>query len=118
MTLVFVYGTLKRGGENHAFLSSGRFAGGARTQQGYALYELDGYPGMVGEAGGPGVLGEVWEVDAACIASLDALEGTSEGLYSRGPVALEGDFANGTVQAYTYLRSVEGRRRLGESWPG
>ena len=46
---VFVYGTLKRGGENHRFLAGQSFLGPARTGPGWQLYQIDGYPGLVAE---------------------------------------------------------------------
>jgi gamma-glutamylcyclotransferase (GGCT)/AIG2-like uncharacterized protein YtfP len=51
MTLVFIYGTLKRGGGNHHLLAGQEFRGPARTAPGFTLYELTGYPGMVPEGG-------------------------------------------------------------------
>lgn len=117
MTLVFVYGTLKRGGSNHAFLAGQEFVGPARTAPGFVLYELAGYPGMVaGEGGAAGVTGEVWSVDDPCLARLDGLEGTAEGLYRREAVPLLAPFAGTRVEGYIYLREVDGRRQLGETW--
>ncbi len=116
MSLVFVYGTLKRGGSNHGHLVGQSYLGDAHTAPGLCLYGLGGYPGMVEEAGAEGVRGEVWSVDAGCLVELDRLEGTSEGLYRRGPVELMPPFAGSSVEAYYYLRSVEGCPRLGRSW--
>jgi gamma-glutamylaminecyclotransferase len=119
MTLVFVYGTLKRGFSNHAFLAGQSFAGEAETAPGFELYALGGYPGMVAAPGAKGVVtGEVWSVDDACLAQLDDLEGTAEGLYARGAVPLGPPFAGARVEAYLYLKGVEGRARLGSAWPG
>jgi gamma-glutamylcyclotransferase (GGCT)/AIG2-like uncharacterized protein YtfP len=116
MTLVFVYGTLKRGCSNHHYLAGQEFIGGAATVPGYALYDLGGYPGMVALAGSPGVTGEVWSVDGGCLASLDELEGLAEGLYVRQAVPLVAPFATRRIEAYLYLRGVEGRTRLGDTW--
>jgi gamma-glutamylaminecyclotransferase len=119
MTLVFVYGTLKRGLSNHGFLAGQSLAGEAQTQPGFELYALDGFPGMVAAADGAGVVtGEVWSVDDACLAQLDELEGTAEGLYCREAVPLGPPFAGTRVEAYLYLKGVEGRPRLGSTWPG
>jgi gamma-glutamylcyclotransferase (GGCT)/AIG2-like uncharacterized protein YtfP len=57
-------------------------------------------------------------VDAACLARLDELEGTAEGLYRRDAVPLKAPFAGRRVEAYLYLKPVEGRARLGNSWSG
>jgi gamma-glutamylaminecyclotransferase len=119
VNLIFVYGTLKRGGTNNYLLAGQEFAGAAQTVPGYAMYELEGYPGMVATAGEQGtVIGEVWGVDDQCLAGLDLLEGTSEGLYGRVRVELQGPFAGRRVEAYLYLKGVEGRPRLGDSWDG
>jgi gamma-glutamylaminecyclotransferase len=119
MSLVFVYGTLKRGGSNHHYLAGQSFVGNARTAPGFTLYNLGGYPGMVrlGDDTG-GVSGEVWSVDGECLAGLDALEGTGEGLYRREAVPLGDSFAEQCVEAYIYLPSVAGRERIGSEWAG
>ena len=65
------------------------FLGPARTAPGFTLYSLGEYPGLVVD--GPdreGVVGELWAVDAGCLARLDAFEGVSEGLYAREPARL------------------------------
>lgn len=119
MSLVFVYGTLKRSGANHHFMAGQAFAGSAQTPPGYALYEIAGYPGMVREAGDlEGVRGEVWSVDDLCLAGLDELEGVNEGLYSREIVPLGPPFEKETVEAYFYLKGTDGRPRIGPEWPG
>jgi gamma-glutamylaminecyclotransferase len=114
MTRIFVYGTLKRGSRNHRLLQDQRFVGAARTPPAFRLYQLDGYPGMVAAAeDGRSIEGEIWEVDAACLAKLDDLEGVAEGLYARGPIALLPPYAGETVEGYLYRQSVAGRRDLG-----
>jgi len=119
MNLVFVYGTLRRGFANHHLMQGQEFVGEARTAPGYALYDLEGYPGMVADAAAAdGVSGEVWSVDDECLSGLDVLEGTSEGLYRRERVALLGPFAQRHVEAYLYQRSVAHARRLGGVWEG
>ena len=117
MNLIFVYGTLKHGGHNHHFMVGQTFISTARTPPGYTLYDLGGYPGLVAEPDdSAGVIGEVWSVDEACLASLDVLEGTAEGLYRRAPVPLLPPFDGKRVEGYYYLMSVRDRQRSGESW--
>jgi len=117
MNLLFVYGTLKKGGHNHHFMSGQSFSGKARTVPGYTLYDLGGYPGLVPEAEDPdGVHGEVWSVDEACLAGLDVLEGTAEGLYRREPVPLRPPFDGKRVEAYVFMQSVRDRRPIGKEW--
>ena len=87
MTLVFVYGTLRRGGENHGLLEHVRCVSVTRTQPAFTLYDLGAYPAMV--AGGvTAVEGETYEVDAATLARLDQLEGCP-GYYHRIETSLE-----------------------------
>ena len=117
-TLVFVYGTLKRGCSNHAYLGGQIYVGDASTVPGFSLYELDGYPGMVATNSevSESVTGEVWSVDAAGLGQLDRLEGIAEGLYHREPVPLLPPFNDRLVQTYLYARSIAGRRKLGGTW--
>jgi gamma-glutamylcyclotransferase (GGCT)/AIG2-like uncharacterized protein YtfP len=114
---IFVYGSLKRGGNNHAFLHGQSFLGTARTAPGFRLFDLGDYPGMVAWPGdNTGVEGEVWAVDAACLLRLDELEGTAEGLYRRAAVPLLAPFAEQVVETYFYLHPIEGRRDAGSVW--
>jgi gamma-glutamylaminecyclotransferase len=116
--LIFVYGTLKRGCANHRLLDGQKLVGEARTAPGFRLYELDGYPGMVAQPDDrDGVLGEIWSVDLAALARLDALEGLADGLYRRELIPLLPPFAARGTEAYLYARSVAGRRDLGMVWP-
>jgi len=118
MTTLFLYGTLKRGGSNHLFLAGQRFLGVARTAPGFTLYSLGDYPGMVRAPGDTaGVIGELWEVDDACLAELDRLEGLDEGLYERIDVLLASNPLAGSAQTYLYLRPHSGLAPIGSEWP-
>lgn len=115
--LLFVYGTLKRGGENQRHLEGQEFLGPARTAAGYRLYHLHGYPGMIAEAGSPNtVAGELWAVDDVCLRELDRLEGVDEGLYERAAVRLAPPLHLHAAETYLYLRSVEGMTELDDEW--
>jgi gamma-glutamylcyclotransferase (GGCT)/AIG2-like uncharacterized protein YtfP len=115
--LLFVYGTLKRGGANHPLMAGQKFLGTARTTPGFTLYDLDGYPGMIATADDhDGVKGEVWAVDDATLARLDEFEGLAEGLYRRERIPLLAPFADRRVEAYLYTRDVPRRRALGTEW--
>ena len=117
MTRVFVYGTLKRGGDNHHYLAYQQFLGPARTPAGYTLYSLGDYPGMVrAPADTAGVTGELWAVDAACLQQLDVLEGVNEGLYERVPIKLAAPTDDQPVETYLYLGSIMGRQPLGSEF--
>ncbi len=114
MALLFVYGTLMRGGRNHRYLDGQRRVGEARTRAAYRLYRLDGYPGMVeAPLGGRPVEGEVWEVDRPCLDRLDRMEGTASGLYARVRIALQPPHESLNVESYVYRQSIAGRTDLG-----
>lgn len=118
MTTVFLYGTLKRGGSNHAFVARQRFLGTARTTPGFTLYSLGDYPGMVRAPGDTaGVTGELWVVDDTCLAELDQLEGLGEGLYERIDVVLAPNPLAGSAQTYLYARAHDGLAPIGDTWP-
>jgi gamma-glutamylcyclotransferase (GGCT)/AIG2-like uncharacterized protein YtfP len=113
MTRVFVYGTLKRGGENHHWIEAQRFVGPARTRPVYRMFDLGGYPGLVRHPQGLSIEGELWDVDAAGLERLDVLEDVDGGEYERVPMELEnGEQAEG----YLYLREVSGCRDCGACW--
>lgn len=97
-TVLFVYGTLKRGQCNHGLLAGQQFLGEAVTEPGYRLVDLGAYPGLVrDEAGGRAVGGELWAVTPSCLAELDAFEDVPR-LFVRQPVAVAGHL--GPVWAY------------------
>ena len=115
-TLVFVYGTLKRGRENHGWIEKQRFVSEARTKPLYRMFDLGGYPGMIRAKDGMAIEGEIWEVDEAGLARLDVLEDTEGGEYERVLIELDGEFASRRVEGYLYLRDVQDRRDVGASW--
>jgi len=116
-TLLFVYGTLKRGCSNHRYLADQRFLGLARTTPGYRLYDLGGYPGIVAQsADGEGVVGEVWSVEDETLSELDRFEGVHEGLYRREPLPLQPPFAEQKIDAYVSVLPVTGRPEVGSEW--
>ncbi|MGH7997170.1 MAG: gamma-glutamylcyclotransferase family protein [Opitutaceae bacterium] len=119
MPLIFVYGTLKRRGANHAHLAGQRFVAEARTEPTYRLYRLPGYPGMV-ETRPPGrsIEGEIWEIDAGCLARLDVLENITAGEYLRAPVRLLPPHDVLRAETYLYLRSVADKPDAGTGLEG
>jgi len=122
-TAIFVYGTLKRGLGNAHLLAGQGFLGEARTAERYRMFDCGGYPGITEaeeEGRGIAIAGEIWEVDRACLAILDRLEGIASGLYRRGPVVLAPGFGtHGVVEAYFWGRDTGGLRRVtGGDWPG
>lgn len=104
LSLVFVYGTLKRGEGNHALLEGSAFLGEATTRG--VLGDCGFYPAMA--TGGHSVVrGEVFAVNARTLDRLDRLEGVPH-LYQRTKVRLGAD--RGT--AWAYVQPVEQVRRL------
>lgn len=105
MVILFVYGTLMRGGVRHGVLAGQRFLGEARAHPRYALFDLGVYPGLVRSASaGRAVHGELYEIDDGLIPRLDHIEGAPS-LFRLEPVLIE-DYA-GEVFAYFYQRSIE-----------
>jgi gamma-glutamylaminecyclotransferase len=116
-TLLFVYGTLKRGCSNHGYLADQTFVGLARTIPGFRLYDLGGYPGIVTHpADREGVVGEVWSVDDESLRRLDYFEGVHEGLYRREPIPLQPPFADRAIDAYISVLPVVDRPEVGNEW--
>jgi gamma-glutamylaminecyclotransferase len=114
-TLLFAYGTLKRGGRGNRWLALQRFVGEAVTEPRYRLVDLGQYPGLVmDEAKGLVVRGELWEVDGDCLAELDDYEYAPE-LYTRGKVAIQG--VNEPVDTFFYNKPVPANARSGDFWP-
>ena len=75
--LVFVYGTLRRGG---AGAMSVRFPGAkfiADARVGGSLYDLGAYPGLMLDGSDSSVVGEVYEVDDETLNELDEFEASS-----------------------------------------
>lgn len=96
-TLLFVYGTLRRGGANHARLAAARFVGEGVTAARHALF-VGSFPYL---ATGPAVhrvRGEVYAVDADTLAVLDRMEGHPT-WYERRPVAIVLDAAARSARA-------------------
>lgn len=82
-TGLFVYGSLRRNatGAHHPLLAAARCLGRATVEG--TLYRVAWYPGLVLEAGGGEVVGELYELPSAgadtMLAALDDYEGTGFG---------------------------------------
>lgn len=74
VSMVFVYGTLKRSFGNHRTMmkANGRFVGEHTTDPSFTMVSLQSYPAVI-EGGNTSIVGEVFEVDT--IYPLDVLEG-------------------------------------------
>jgi gamma-glutamylcyclotransferase (GGCT)/AIG2-like uncharacterized protein YtfP len=111
-TLLFVYGTLKRGQRNHRLLDGQEFVRAARTRPGYRLLDLGPYPGLVESDTGGAIEGEIYRVDAATLLRLDAFEGPQ---YRRAVIKVQD--AGDTVEGYLYQGASDGLCDCGPSWP-
>ena len=89
---LFVYGSLRRGAENHHELAGAVFRGVVKTMPSYGIARLGAYPALV--SGSTSVAGELYEVEEADLPALDAFEGPG---YRRALVRLDG---GGDAEAY------------------
>jgi len=118
MTRLFIYGTLKRGHSRADVLRDQHCLGEARTRPRYRLYRVDQYPALVHAEPGVGIEGELWDVQADCLARLDRIEAVDAGLYRREVIELELDDQQQSVEAYFYLPPTEGLEDCGSCWDG
>ena len=107
---LFVYGSLKEGFPNFHVNKGRRVPGRYRTVRPYALFLADGaLPCLLPTPGtGCQVIGQLFEVDAAELAAMDALERVGEpGGYARITIEVEDvqSPAPELVQAFVYVQS-------------
>jgi gamma-glutamylaminecyclotransferase len=119
-TLLFVYGTLKRGGSKSRLMGNSKYVGSASVAPGKTLFTNGNYPMMVESAEGNGVDGEIFEVDERTLASLDRFEGHPN-LFKRSQVdinALDGQAKADPmdVHAYVFQRPVSHYEHLGKTF--
>jgi gamma-glutamylaminecyclotransferase len=116
--LIFVYGTLKRGGSNHEWMQGQQFVTEAATTPDFLLYDLGGYPGMIRvTSGGLSILGEIWEVDEPGLSELDELEDLDGKEYAREKIPLLSPHEDWQVEGYRYLKDISSRPPMGDHWP-
>lgn len=112
--ILFLYGSLKLGGENHRLVADQVYLGLAVTEPRYRIMSLGRYCGMVEDAAkGLAVQGELWRVSRCCLLELDDFEG-GEGAWVRRPVAVVGHEG---VEAYFYDGPVPAGAPSGAEWP-
>lgn len=105
-TLVFVYGTLKRGQGNHRYLRGQEFIGtGVTDSDQFQMHHNGAFPMVTKSAdGGRRVTGELWRVDDKGLRGVDALEGNGS-FYRRERVPVTCDNYTGEAWIYIYLGS-------------
>jgi gamma-glutamylcyclotransferase (GGCT)/AIG2-like uncharacterized protein YtfP len=114
--LVFVYGTLRRGGSNAFRMDGAEFVG--RGSVAGCLHAISWYPGLVLGNGCGRVVGEVYRVGAEHLRALDEFEGISaseiEGAEYRRVKAevLLNDIEYCSAWVYEWTASVESRQRI------
>lgn len=105
---VFVYGTLKRGFPNHAFMDGAMFVGEALTVERYPLVVGGNWftPYLLPEPGdGHQVKGELWDVPEAMMPALDTLESVHlPNGYRRQRIQIVPLGCPFALEAWTYLR--------------
>ena len=113
-TLLFVYGTLKRGLRNHRLLADHEFRGEATTAARYRVIDLGAHPGLVRDsANGLAVRGEVFAVSECALAELDDFEEVP-GPFVRELIDVPG-FES--VWAYFMNTPVTPTAPTGDRWP-
>lgn len=113
-TILFVYGTLKRGERNHHLIADQEFIGEVVTTARYRVFDLGPYPGLVhDETNDLAVVGELFAVSERCLVELDRFEGVPE-LFVRALIEVEG---HEEVWAYFWNRPAPEGAKSGERWP-
>ena len=106
--LVFVYGTLRRGGSNHFRMAGATFHSVGTVKA--RLYHIDWFPGIVLGPGADAVIGEVFAVPPAVLGALDAFEGPE---YRRVRVEVHGEATRmPEVWIWEWLGPVDESRRI------
>ena len=100
---VFVYGTLRQRGVRAMpdILPEAKFIGQANVRG--RLYDLGAYPGLLVDAAGSLVLGEVYEIDDDMLHKLDEIEAASFYWRKQVEVAL----ANDSMTCWVYEPDAE-----------
>lgn len=116
VTLVAVYGTLKRGLENHPVLCHCSHVGNDILET-ITLYDTGPWPAARTEPS-QGILVEVYEIDAVTLQNLDELEDFDESDYDNSLYIRQSvQTAFGPAWLYLYNRDVTGLPRLAKgSW--
>jgi gamma-glutamylcyclotransferase (GGCT)/AIG2-like uncharacterized protein YtfP len=106
--LVFVYGTLRRGGSNHFRMEKTEFVAAATVKG--RLYQIDWYPGLVLDTAADAIIGEIYQVPPDVLEELDLFEGAEYRRLQTQVSLPEGE----TVSAWIWVWSgpVDETRRI------
>lgn len=110
--LIFIYGTLRRGGKAHAMMKTSEFRGIATIFG--RLYHISEYPGLILHEEST-VTGELYWADADLIQELDSYEGCFESppLYTREEVTATDEYGTvHRVQTYVFQRLEPLHKRI------
>lgn len=110
--LLFVYGTLMRGGYAEGHLSDCTYIGKAILKD-YAMYDLGSFPGIAAKKG-EWTEGELYIIHDIDFSHLDHYEGEGN-LYRRERVTVESSIGRQQAWAYVYLEKPEGEP-MHEPW--
>ncbi|HEV3385679.1 MAG TPA: gamma-glutamylcyclotransferase family protein [Gemmata sp.] len=114
-TILFVYGTLKRGLRNNHLIADQEFLGEFQTEPRYRVIDLGPHPGLVvDEANGLAVRGELWSVSEDCLGELDAFEEVP-GPFIRTEVKIAA--REDAAQAYFWNCPIPEGATTGNEWP-
>lgn len=122
-TNIFVYGTLRQSFGNHHLLSHARFVGHAKTESKYVMHASGHIPFVSQSQAIAQIVGEVYEVDAQTLATLDRLEGCgvvseqplqfdANSWYTREEVSVRWVDGSETLSAWMYFNEHETRHAI------
>lgn len=112
MSILFTYGTLKKGFKNHKLIENSKYIDTGKIV-GFDLYDLGPFPGI--KEGTEEVFGEIYEIDRETLKRIDRLE--SEGiLYNRETVDVVTEDSHLTAMTYILNIDVNNTKRIHREW--
>ncbi len=113
---LFVYGTLRTGGESNHRLEECEFVRTAAVDG--TLYDIDGQHPVLMLYGGTRIEGEIWRCPAGQLVPLDAFEGVDRGLFRRVGVLVDGTPCWTYVAGPAFAHKLTPDRRIPSGrWP-
>lgn len=114
-SIVFVYGTLKRGCRNNHYLDDATFLGDAETVTKYSMRKHKyWYPAVIETLEHYHIIGELWVCSDQTLKCLDRLEGTPDLFYRKEvPIIHDAKIINAWVYFFNYpYRKSELREQI------